>query len=258
MRLKDKVIIATGTTSGIGLACAKRFAKEGAKVVMCARSEEKGKIQEKELIDLGYDVTFIKCDVSKKSDVDNVVAKTIEKYKRIDGVLNNAGINHSASFFDTTEEDWDKVMSVDLKGTFLMSQAVAKEMVRQGDGGSIVNVSSVTAQIALSDQVPYCSAKGGVNQLTRAMAVALGQHNIIVNSIGPGPIMTELMQRVVVNKEKDEELIRRMPLGRKGSPEEIAGVAVFLMTQDASFITGQCIYADGGRMIQSFPRYMEK
>ena len=258
MRLKAKVIIATGTTSGIGLACAKRFAKEGAKVVMCARSEEKGKVQEKELLDLGYDVTFIKCDVSKKSDVDKVVIKTIEKYKRIDGVLNNAGINHSASFFDTTEEDWDKVMSVDLKGTFLMSQAVAKEMVRQGNGGSIVNVSSVTAQIALSDQVPYCSAKGGVNQLTRAMAVALGQNNIIVNSIGPGPIMTELMQRVVVNKEKDEELIRRMPLGRKGSPEEIAGVAVFLMTEDASFITGQCIYADGGRMIQSFPRYMER
>ncbi|MGL5693655.1 MAG: SDR family NAD(P)-dependent oxidoreductase, partial [Peptostreptococcaceae bacterium] len=199
-----------------------------------------------------------KCDVSKKQDIDNVVSKTIEKYKRIDGVLNNAGINHSASFFDTTEEDWDRVMSVDLKGTFLMSQAVAREMVRIGDGGSIVNISSVTAQIALSDQVPYCSAKGGVNQLTRAMAVALGQNNIIVNSIGPGPIMTELMERVVANKEKDKELIRRMPLGRKGSPDEIAGVAVFLMTEDASFITGQCIYADGGRMIQSFPRYMEK
>lgn len=258
MRLKDKVIIVTGTTSGIGLACAKRFAKEGAKVVMCARSEEKGKDQEKELLNLGYEVMFIKCDVSKKAEVDNVVNKTIDKYKKIDGVLNNAGINHSASFFDTTEEDWDRVMSVDLKGTFLMSQAVAREMVREGNGGSIVNISSVTAQIALSDQVPYCSAKGGVNQLTRAMAVALGQNNIIVNSIGPGPIMTELMERVVANKEKDEELIRRMPLGRKGSPEEIAGVAVFLMTEDASFITGQCIYADGGRMIQSFPRHMEK
>lgn len=258
MRLKDKVIIVTGTTSGIGLACAKRFAKEGAKVVMCARTEDKGKVQEKELLDLGYDVIFIKCDVSKKQDVENAVSQTLKKYNRIDGVLNNAGINHSASFFDTTEEDWDRVMSVDLKGTFLMGQAVAKEMVKQGDGGSIVNVSSVTAQIALSDQVPYCSAKGGVNQLTRAMAVALGQEGIIVNSIGPGPIMTELMERVVLNKDKDEELIRRMPLGRKGTPDEIAGVAVFLMTEDASFITGQCIYADGGRMIQSFPRHMEK
>lgn len=258
MRLKDKVIIVTGTTSGIGLACAKRFAKEGAKVVMCARTEDKGKAQEKELLDLGYDVIFIKCDVSKKQDVENAVSQTLKKYNRIDGVLNNAGINHSASFFDTTEEDWDRVMSVDLKGTFLMGQAVAKEMVKQGDGGSIVNVSSVTAQIALSDQVPYCSAKGGVNQLTRAMAVALGQEGIIVNSIGPGPIMTELMERVVLNKDKDEELIRRMPLGRKGTPDEIAGVAVFLMTEDASFITGQCIYADGGRMIQSFPRHMEK
>lgn len=257
MRLKDKVCIVTGASKGIGVACAERYAQEGAKVVMCARSAELGEEHAERIRQQGGDVIFIQCDVSKKEEVQHVVDETVAHYGRIDVVLNNAGVNHRASFLETTEEDWDLVMDVDVKGTFLMAQAVARQMVNQGEGGAIINMSSVMAVLALAEQVPYCAAKGAVNQLTKAMALSLGDKNIRVNAIGPGPIVTELMKRVVSNPEKSDELIRRMPLGRIAGPEEVAGVAVFLASEDASFITGQCIYPDGGRMIQGFPRNME-
>jgi NAD(P)-dependent dehydrogenase (short-subunit alcohol dehydrogenase family) len=186
------------------------------------------------------------------------VAATVERFGGVDVVVNNAGVNHSADFFETTEEDWDRVLGVDLKGTFLLSQAAAKVMVRQGRGGSIINLSSVMAVLALADQVPYCAAKGGVNQLTKAVALALGHHNIRVNAIGPGPVMTELMQVVVNNEAKRQQLLERMPLGRIAECDEIARVAVFLAGDDASFFTGQTLYPDGGRMIQAFSRKMEK
>jgi glucose 1-dehydrogenase len=173
-------------------------------------------------------------------------------------VVNNAGVNHSAKFFDISEEDWDWVMSVDLKGTFLLSQAAARVMVDQGIPGVIINMSSVMAVLALADQVPYCAAKGGVNQLTKAMALALSDYGIRVNAIGPGPVLTELMQRVVHNKEKEAELLGRLPLGRIAECREIATATVFMACDDSSFFTGQCIYPDGGRMIQAFSRKMEK
>ena len=257
MRLKEKVCIVTGASKGIGLACAERYAREGAKVVMCARSADLGEQHAEKIRQEGGDVIFIQCDVSNKADVQRVVDEAIAHYGRIDVVLNNAGVNHRAAFLETTEEDWEWVMNVDVKGSFLMGQAVAREMVKQGDGGSIINMSSVMAVLALAEQVPYCAAKGAVNQLTKAMAISLGDKRIRVNAIGPGPIETELMMRVVTNKEKTEELARRMPLGRNGTTEEVAGVAVFLASEDSSFVTGQCIYCDGGRMIQGFPRNME-
>jgi glucose 1-dehydrogenase len=182
----------------------------------------------------------------------------VQHYGRIDIVVNSAGVNHSANFFDTTEKDWDWVMSVDLKGTFLLTQAAARVMVEQGIAGVIVNLSSVMAVLALADQVPYCAAKGGVNQLTKAMALALADYGIRVNAIGPGPVMTELMQRVVHNKEKEAELLGRLPIGRIAECREIARVAVFLASDDSSYFTGQCVYPDGGRMIQAFSRKMEK
>jgi NAD(P)-dependent dehydrogenase (short-subunit alcohol dehydrogenase family) len=196
--------------------------------------------------------------VSQKAQVDALVRTTLDHFGRIDIVVNNAGVNHSARFFDITEEEWDWVMGVDLKGTFLLSQAAARVMVEQGIAGAIVNVSSVMAVLALADQVPYCAAKGGVNQLTKAMALALADYGIRVNAIGPGPVMTELMQRVVHNKEKEAELLSRLPIGRIAECREIGRVAVFLASDDASYFTGQCLYPDGGRMIQAFSRQMEK
>ena len=258
MKLKTKVSIVTGSTMGIGLACAKEFAVQGSKVVITGRSQDLGEKAAEEIRAGGGDAIFIRCDISKNDQIQTLVQKTVEHYGQIDVVVNNAGVNHSANFFDITEEDWDWVMSVDLKGTFLLSQAAAKVMVEQNIAGVIINMSSVMAVMALADQVPYCAAKGGVNQLTKAMAIALGDYGIRVNAIGPGPVLTELMQRVVDNKEKEAELLSRLPLGRIAECREIATVAVFLACDDSSFFTGQCIYPDGGRMIQAFSRKQEK
>jgi NAD(P)-dependent dehydrogenase (short-subunit alcohol dehydrogenase family) len=258
MKLKDKVAIITGATKGIGLACAQEFALEGAKVVLSGRTVSLGEQAAEEICAQGGDAIFVACDVSQKVQVDALVQATVDRYGRIDVVVNNAGVNHSAEFFDISEEDWDWVMGVDLKGTFLLSQTAARVMVEKGTQGVVVNVSSVMAVLALADQVPYCAAKGGVNQLTKAMALALGHHGIRVNAIGPGPVMTELMQRVVHNKEKEAELLSRLPIGRIAECQEIARVAVFLASDDSSYFTGQCIYPDGGRMIQAFPRNQEK
>ena len=257
MKLKDKVSIITGATKGIGLACAEEFAKEGSKVVLSGRTESLGEEAAERIRAGGGDAEFVRCDISQNAQIQNLVKKTLEKYGRIDVVVNNAGVNHSANFFDISEEDWDWVMSVDLKGTFLLSQAAAKVMVDQGIQGVIINMSSVMAVMALADQVPYCAAKGGVNQLTKAMAIALGDYGIRVNAIGPGPVLTDLMQRVVNNKEKEAELLSRLPLGRIAECREIATVAVFMASDDSSFFTGQCVYPDGGRMIMAFSRKQE-
>ncbi len=258
MKLHNRVTIITGATKGIGVACAHEFAKEGAKVVVSGRSADLGEAVVREIRAAGGDAIFVQCDVSQKAEVDALVARTVERYGTIDIVVNNAGVNHSANFFDTTEADWDWVMSVDLKGTFLLSQAAARVMVEQGKPGAIVNVSSVMAQLALADQVPYCAAKGGVNQLTKSMGLALIKHGIRVNAVAPGPVMTELMERVVHSPEKHAVLMDRLPIGYIASREEIARVIVFLAGDDASYFVGQTIYPDGGRSIQGFPRHMEK
>lgn len=258
MKLKDKVSIITGATKGIGLSCAEEFAIEGAKVVLTGRTVSLGEEAADRIRADGGDAIFIRCDVSQNDQIQNLVQKTLEHYGRIDVVVNNAGVNHSAKFFDISEDDWDWVMGVDLKGTFLLSQAAARVMVDQGIKGVIINMSSVMAVLALADQVPYCAAKGGVNQLTKAMALALGDYGIRVNAIGPGPVLTELMQVVVNNPEKEAELLARLPLGRIAECREIATTTVFMACDDSSFFTGQCIYPDGGRMIQAFSRKQEK
>jgi len=258
MKLKDKVSIITGATKGIGLSCAEEFAIEGARVVLTGRTVSLGEEAAERIRADGGDAIFIRCDVSQNDQIQNLVQKTLEHYGRIDVVVNNAGVNHSAKFFDISEDDWDWVMGVDLKGTFLLSQAAARVMVEQGIKGVIINMSSVMAVLALADQVPYCAAKGGVNQLTKAMALALCDYGIRVNAIGPGPVLTELMQVVVNNPEKEAELLGRLPLGRIAECREIATTTVFMACDDSSFFTGQCIYPDGGRMIQAFSRKQEK
>jgi glucose 1-dehydrogenase len=258
MKFKDKVAIVTGATKGIGEACAHEFAKEGAKVVVTGRSVDLG---EKVVADVqanGGDALFVRCDIGQKAQIDALIEATVEHYGTIDIVVNNAGVNHSADFFDISEDDWDWVMSVDLKGTFFVSQVAAKVMIDQGKGGAIVNVSSVMAQLALADQIPYCAAKGGVNQLTKAMALSLVDKGIQVNCCAPGPVLTELMERVVHNESKQKQLMDRLPIGRIATCEEIARVIIFLASKEAEFLVGQTIYPDGGRSIQAFPRRMEK
>ncbi len=258
MRFQDKVVVVTGSTKGIGVACAHEFANEGARVMVTGRTAALGEQVAADIRQAGGDAFFVPCDVSKKAQVDTLVAATVAHYGTIDVVVNNAGVNHSADFFDISEDDWDWVMGVDLKGTFLVSQAAARIMVDQEKPGVIVNVSSVMAQLALADQVPYCAAKGGVNQLTKAMALSLIDKGIRVNACAPGPVMTELMERVVDNPQKHRQLMDRLPIGYIASCEEIARTILFLASDDASYFIGQTIYADGGRSIQAFPRHMEK
>ena len=196
MKFKDKVAIITGATKGIGEACAYEFAKEGAKVVVTGRSVDLGEQVVEKIQANGGEALFVRCDIGQKAQIDALIEETVAYFGTVDVVVNNAGVNHSADFFDISEEDWDWVMSVDLKGAFFVSQAAARVMIEQGKGGAIVNVSSVMAQLALADQIPYCAAKGGVNQLTKAMALSLVVRGIQVNCCAPGPVLTELMERV--------------------------------------------------------------
>lgn len=258
MKLQGKVAIVTGATKGIGAAVAQEYAREGARVVLAGRTADLGEAVAQGIREWGGEAVFVSCDVSRRADVERLVQAAVDRFGQIDIVVNNAGVNHSANFLDITDEDWDWVMNVDVKGSFMLAQSAARVMVAQGRPGVIINVSSVMAVLALADQVPYCAAKGAVNQMTKAMALALIDKGIRVNAVGPGPVMTELMQRVVNNEAKHNQLMERLPIGYIASCEEIARVCVFLASDDSSYILGQCVYPDGGRMIQAFPRKMEK
>ena len=251
MVLDGKTAIVTGGAGGIGYAVAERFLREGARVVIADIDAEKGTRALKDLEKLG-EARFAKADVGRSLDVHNLIAFTIDALGDIDVLVNNAGITHRADFLELREEDFDRVLRVNLKGAFLVGQAVARFMVEKvqngGPPGTIVNMSSVNAVLAIANQVPYSISKGGVNQLTKVMALALAPHRIRVNAIGPGSIMTEMLMSVNDDPDARDRLLSRTPLGRFGDPQEIAAIAAFLASDDASYITGQTIYADGGRL----------
>lgn len=246
MLLEDKVAIVTGAAQGIGQAIATRFVREGARVMLSDVQEDAGKAAADEL---GEAAAFIPCDVGDKAQVEALVAGAADKFGRLDVMVANAGIVHAAEFLELDEADFDRVLRVNLKGAFLCGQAAAKQMVSQGGGGAIVNLSSINAVLAIPNQVPYNVSKGGVNQLTHVAALALAPHNIRVNAIGPGSIATEMLQSVLASDPAaHEKVMSRTPLGRLGEPDEMASVAVFLASDMASYVTGQVVYADGGRL----------
>jgi NAD(P)-dependent dehydrogenase (short-subunit alcohol dehydrogenase family) len=248
MKLARKVAIVTGASQGIGLACAQRLVQEGARV-MLADIRPEGADAAAALGDAGR---FFCADVSQKADVDALVAATLAAFGQIDILINNAGVTHAAEFLDLAEEDFDRVMRINLKSMFLCSQAVARDMVKR-QSGCIINMSSVNAELTIPNQVPYVISKGGVNQLTRVAAVSLAQHGIRVNAIGPGTILTELAKKAVLGSpEARHTILSRTPLGRCGEPEEVAAIAAFLASDDASYMTGQTLYADGGRMALNY------
>ncbi|MBZ0217845.1 MAG: 3-oxoacyl-ACP reductase FabG [Fimbriimonadaceae bacterium] len=252
MDLKNKVAIITGASRGIGLACAQRFVAEGAKVVLADIEEEAGNAAVKDIVDRGGEAKFVACDVGERLDVRNLIAAALDAFGSIDILVNNAGIIVAADFLDVTEEDFDRVLRVNLKGSFLVGQAVARQMVKQieagGSPGAIVNMSSVNAIFAIPNQVPYSVSKGGVNQLTKVMSQALAPYGIRVNAIGPGSIMTDMLATITTDDDARRKVLSRTPMGRIGEPSEIASVAAFLASDDASYVTGQVIYPDGGRL----------
>lgn len=255
MTLEDKTAIVTGGAKGIGLACARRFLEQGARVIIADVDEKTGNKAEKSLSELGV-VRFVHCDVGDRLSVRNLMAATLDSFNSLDVLVNNAGIIHSDDFLDISEEDFDRVMQVNLKGAFLCGQAAARQMVDQIEEGrapgSIINMSSINAEVAIPSQVPYSISKGGVQQLTKVMALSLASRGIRVNAIGPGSINTDILAAVNNDPEAKNRILSRTPMGRIGEASEIASIAAFLASDDASYITGQTIYADGGRLALNY------
>jgi glucose 1-dehydrogenase len=246
MRLKNRIAVITGGAQGIGRAIAERFLAEGAKVLLADVNVET-------LAKTAAELGSAQCptDVSKQADIDRMVQTAIDAFGQIDILVNNAGITHAADFLDLTAEDFDRVIAVNLRSAFLASQAAARHMVPRRQG-AIVNMSSVNAVFAIPNQIPYAVSKGGMNQLTKVSALALAPHGIRVNAIGPGTIMTPLAQSIMSDETMERKILSRTPLGRCGEPSEIASIAAFLASDDASYLTGQTIYPDGGRLALNY------
>jgi NAD(P)-dependent dehydrogenase (short-subunit alcohol dehydrogenase family) len=245
--LGGRVCVVTGGSQGIGEACARRFAREGARVLIADVADAPGQALAAEL-----GARFVHCDVGDKTQVDALVAQAIAAHGRIDVLVNNAGIFKAADFLDVTEADFDAVLRVNLKGAFLMGQAVAREMVKTG-GGAIVNMSSVNAVLTIPSISSYNVSKGGINQLTRVMALALADRGVRVNAVAPGTIATELaMKAVLTSDEAKAKIMSRTPMKRLGQPSEVADAVAWLASDAASYITGEIVVIDGGRMTLNY------
>ena len=245
--LRDRVAIVTGGAQGIGEACARRFAREGARVVVADVQDARGQALAAEL-----GASYLHCDVGDKAQVDALVAQVMRAHGRIDVLVNNAGIFKAADFLDVTEADFDAVLRVNLKGSFLVGQAVARAMAAAGRG-AIVNMSSVNSVLAIPDIASYNVSKGGINQLTRAMALALADKGVRVNAVGPGTIATELAAKAVLTSdEARNKIMMRTPIKRLGEPGEVADVVAFLASDAASYMTGEIVMVDGGRMALNY------
>ncbi|MDB5874329.1 MAG: short-chain dehydrogenase/reductase [Ramlibacter sp.] len=245
--LGGRACIVTGGAQGIGEACARRFAREGAKVVIADVDDARGQALAKELGGL-----YVHCDVGDKAQVDALVAAAMKAHGRIDVLVNNAGIFKAADFLDVTEADFDAVLRVNLKGAFLVGQAVAREMAKAARG-AIVNMSSVNGTLAIPNISSYNVSKGGINQLTRVMALSLADKGIRVNAVAPGTIATELAAKAVLTSEEAKaRIMSRTPMKRLGEPQEIADTVAYLASDAASYITGEIVVVDGGRMTLNY------
>ena len=255
--LAGRVCIVTGGAQGIGEACVRRFARENAKVVIADIDDARGAALAAELGGL-----FVHCDVGQKAQVDALVAQAVAAHGRIDVLVNNAGIFKAADFLDVTEADFDAVLRINLKGSFLVGQAVARVMAQadartgisgSASRGSIINMSSVNAVLTIPTIASYNVSKGGINQLTRVMALALADNGIRVNAVAPGTIATELAAKAVLTSEEAKaRIMSRTPMKRLGQPSEIANTVAFLASDAASYITGEIVVVDGGRMTLNY------
>lgn len=255
MRLQDKVALVTGASSGIGKAIATRFVAEGARVVINHRPTP----QDVEAADalagqLGAGAIAVAADVSRREDVQRMLDIAIAHFGRLDIAVNNAGIEIKQPFLEVGDEDWQRVVAVNLYGGFVVSQLAARQMVQQGQGGKLIFISSVHEDIPFPGYAAYCASKGGVRMLMRNLALELAPYGISANSIAPGAIATPINQAVLDDPVALRNAISEIPVGRFGRPEEVASVAVFLASDEANYVTGSSYFVDGG-LTQQVTRY---
>jgi NAD(P)-dependent dehydrogenase (short-subunit alcohol dehydrogenase family) len=246
MSLKEKVAIVTGSRRGIGYGIALALAKEGCNIVVSDVDQKDCEKVVKEVEKTGAKGLAVKCDVLNKPEVDDLIAKTMKKFGKLDILVNNAGIYPFVPFLDMTEDNWDKVLDVNLKSVFLCSQAAAKVMK---PGSKIISISSIASLIGYQGLTHYCASKGGINGMTRALALELAPKKINVNAIAPGAIDTPGVNGAL-NEEAKKQTIAAIPWARMGVPEDIANAVVFLASDKSDYITGQIIVVDGGWTIQ--------
>ncbi len=250
--LRGRVVVITGGAQGIGEACARRVVRDGAAVALWDLADGPGQALATELQSAGAQALYCHCNVASKADVDAALAATLARFGHVDGLVNNAGIFKAAPFLDIAEADWDAVIAVNLKGSFLVGQAVAREMVRRGRG-AIVNMSSVNGTLAIPTIASYNASKGAINQLTRVMALSLADQGVRVNAVAPGTIATELARSAVLTSDEAKaRIMSRTPMKRLGEPREIADVAAFLLSEASSYMTGEIVVVDGGRMTLNY------
>lgn len=249
MSLNGQVAVVTGSSSGIGRAIALRLGRDGADVCVNYHHEAAaaGAVRQ-EIEKLGQRAIVVGADVAQVVDAQRLIAETVARLGRVDILVNNAGIEFKQPFLDVTEERYDAVMAVNLKGAFFCAQAAARQMVKQGNGGRIINISSVHEDLPLPEYSPYAASKGGMRMLMRTICLELAPHGIRVNDVGPGAIATPINKATLTNPTLLKELLAEIPLDRVGTPEDVAGVVSYLASPEASYVTGSTYFIDGGLM----------
>jgi len=249
MLLKNKVAIVTGGNTGIGKAIALELAKEGANVAIDYISHQiASDVLAIEIAALGDQACCVDADVSQVADLEKLIDTTVKKFGRLDIMVNNAGIETRTSILDTTEEQYEKVLKVNLKSAFFGTQLAAKQMIKQGGGGRIINITSVHEDWPMPGNIAYCLSKGGMRMLTRTAGVELAHHNILVVGVGPGAVATPINLPTMQNPAEMAKLDAAIPLGRMAQPREIGSVVAMLAGSGASYVTATTVFADGGLM----------
>lgn len=247
MKLKDKVALITGSSQGIGRAIALRFAQEGADIVINYNRNPQGAEEAlSEVQATGRRGLVVQADLANTADIKRLVSTAVEQFGQLDILVNNAGLETHAPFWEVTEENYDKVLNVNLKGVFFASQAFVQHLMKTKRRGKIVNISSVHEELPFPNFAAYCASKGGLKMLTRNLSVELGPLGININNIAPGAIETPINAKLLNDPQKLGALLSQIPLGRLGQPGDVAGLAVFLASDDADYVSGSTYFVDGG------------
>ncbi|WP_421940555.1 SDR family NAD(P)-dependent oxidoreductase [Pedobacter sp.] len=246
-RFENKVALITGSSQGIGAACARRLASEGCRIILNGHTlDDRGNALIAEIADLGSEAVFLEADLSRADQAIGLVERSIQAFGGLDILINNAGIEKHADFWEVSEEDYDAVMNTNLKGVFFAIQSFVKYCRQKDLPGVVINMSSVHEEIAFPHFAAYCASKGGLKMLTRNLASELAPLSIRINNVAPGAISTPINQELMSDKEQLGRVLKNIPMGRMGTSDEVAGVVAFLASEDSAYITGSTYYIDGG------------